>query len=205
MPGVLVLTLIAVVAGIGFGAIGMLLAFRAKNASTVQGIFPLVFVILFVSSAFFPRALLQAPASWLADYNPLSYIAEGIRDPIISEISAGPVLEGLAAAIAVALVFAALALAGAARTAARGMTAAQNLRVILALSRRALNEILRVPGAAIPGVLAPTIFMIGISGVFGAAARPAAVRGRRRHGLPDVHRPRRACSRARASPAPRPA
>jgi ABC-2 type transport system permease protein len=33
-----------------------------------------------------------------------------------------------------------------------------------------MNEVLRVPGAAIPGVLAPTIFMIGLSGVFGAAA-----------------------------------
>ena len=51
------------------------------------------------------------------------------------------------------------------------MTLAQNLRVIRALSVRALNEILRVPGGAIPGVLAPTIFMIGLSGVFGEAAR----------------------------------
>jgi ABC-2 type transport system permease protein len=51
------------------------------------------------------------------------------------------------------------------------MTVAQNLRVILALSRRALNEILRVPGASIPGVLAPAIFLIGISGVFGEVAR----------------------------------
>jgi ABC-2 type transport system permease protein len=41
--------------------------------------------------------------------------------------------------------------------------------VVGALTRRALNEILRVPGAAIPGVLAPTIFMLGISSVFGAA------------------------------------
>lgn len=111
VPGVLVLTLIAVVAGVGFGAIGMLLAFRAKNASTVQGIFPLVFVILFVSSAFFPRDLLQSPASWIADYNPLSYIAEGIRDPIVSEMSAGPVLAGLAAAVGVAVVMGLLALA----------------------------------------------------------------------------------------------
>jgi ABC-type multidrug transport system permease subunit len=50
------------------------------------------------------------------------------------------------------------------------MTAADNLRVIGALARRARNELLRVPGAAIPGVLAPTIFMIGLSGVFGEAA-----------------------------------
>ncbi len=39
--------------------------------------------------------------------------------------------------------------------------------VIPALGRRALNEILRVPGAAIPGVLAPTVFMLGIGAVFG--------------------------------------
>jgi ABC-type multidrug transport system permease subunit len=33
--------------------------------------------------------------------------------------------------------------------------------------RRAANELLRVPGAAIPGVLAPTIFFLGLSAVFG--------------------------------------
>jgi ABC-type multidrug transport system permease subunit len=47
----------------------------------------------------------------------------------------------------------------------------QSLRVIGALSRRALNEILRVPGAAIPGILAPTIFLIGLTGAFGKAAQ----------------------------------
>ena len=36
--------------------------------------------------------------------------------------------------------------------------------------RRGLNEILRVPGGAIPGVLAPTIFMLGLAAVFGKAA-----------------------------------
>ncbi|MCW3040995.1 MAG: hypothetical protein JWM31_2900 [Solirubrobacterales bacterium] len=45
-----------------------------------------------------------------------------------------------------------------------------SLIVIRALVRRALNEILRVPGAAIPGVLAPTIFMLGLSSVFGEAS-----------------------------------
>ena len=36
-----------------------------------------------------------------------------------------------------------------------------------ALVRRAGNEIVRVPGAAIPGVLAPTIFFLGLTSVFG--------------------------------------
>jgi ABC-type multidrug transport system permease subunit len=51
------------------------------------------------------------------------------------------------------------------------MISAGNVAVVRALVRRALNEITRVPGAALPGVLAPTIFMIGLSGVFGEAAR----------------------------------
>jgi ABC-2 type transport system permease protein len=46
----------------------------------------------------------------------------------------------------------------------------ESARIVRALSRRAFNEILRVPGGAIPGVLAPTIFMLGLSSVFGAAA-----------------------------------
>lgn len=47
------------------------------------------------------------------------------------------------------------------------MTARADLETIRALMRRALNEILRVPGAAIPGVLAPTIFFLGLTAVFG--------------------------------------
>jgi ABC-2 type transport system permease protein len=43
-----------------------------------------------------------------------------------------------------------------------------NTATILALMGRARNELIRVPGAAIPGVLAPTIFFLGLNGVFGA-------------------------------------
>lgn len=45
------------------------------------------------------------------------------------------------------------------------------VRTVGILTRRALNEVIRVPGAAIPGILAPTIFMLGLSAVFGEAAR----------------------------------
>lgn len=108
--GALLVIGIGTVAGVGFGAIGMLLAFRAKNASTVQGIFPIVFVILFVSSAFFPRDLLEPPADWVAAYNPLSYIAEGMREPIVDGLDAGPIAVGYAAALGLAAGAAALAL-----------------------------------------------------------------------------------------------
>jgi ABC-2 type transport system permease protein len=108
VPGVLIVLAIGAVAGTGFSAIGMVLALRAKNASLVQGIFPFVFVILFLSSAFFPQHLLSSPADLAAEYNPLSYIADGIRNPIIASISADAVLEGLAAAAGVTLVTVAL-------------------------------------------------------------------------------------------------
>jgi ABC-2 type transport system permease protein len=48
------------------------------------------------------------------------------------------------------------------------MNWAQSMEAVRALIRRAANEILRVPGAAIPGVLAPTIFFLGLTSVFGA-------------------------------------
>ena len=49
--------------------------------------FPLVFVILFLSSAFFPANLMLEPAATVARYNPLSFIVEGVRDPVISSLS----------------------------------------------------------------------------------------------------------------------
>jgi len=44
------------------------------------------------------------------------------------------------------------------------------LRTIGALTRRTINELARTPTGAIPGILAPTIFMLGLSAVFSAAA-----------------------------------
>ena len=107
--GVLVTFGLGVVAGIAFAAIGVSLALRAGNASTLQGIFPLVFVILFLSSAFFPRALLASPIDTFARYNPLSYIADGLRAPIIDSATSAPVLEGLVAGVGLAAVAAGLA------------------------------------------------------------------------------------------------
>ena len=102
--GVLSVLAIGIVAGTGFAALGVLIALRTRSASTVQGIFPLVFVVLFISSAFFPLELLSAPADVIAKYNPLSFIAAGMRQPIAFSNQWLPVLEGLAAAVALTAV-----------------------------------------------------------------------------------------------------
>lgn len=42
-----------------------------------------------------------------------------------------------------------------------------NLATVRAMIARSKNELLRVPGAAVPGVLAPTVFFLGLTAVFG--------------------------------------
>jgi ABC-2 type transport system permease protein len=86
---------------LAFGTIGAAIALRSNSASVVQGIFPLVFVILFLSDAFFPANLMLEPASWVAQYNPFSFIVNGIRDPIISGWSATTELKAVASVIGI--------------------------------------------------------------------------------------------------------
>ena len=86
---------------LAFGSIGAAIALRTNSASVVQGLFPLVFVILFLSSAFFPANLMLEPAASVADYNPLSFIVEGLRAPIIASFDGGDELLAVAAVLSV--------------------------------------------------------------------------------------------------------
>jgi ABC-2 type transport system permease protein len=49
-----------------------------------------------------------------------------------------------------------------------GVAISHDVQTIGAMMRRSTNELVRVPGAAIPGVLAPTIFFLGLTSAFGA-------------------------------------
>jgi ABC-2 type transport system permease protein len=95
--GALLVIALVTLSAIAFGGIGAAIALRTGSASVVQGLFPLVFVILFLSSAFFPANLILEPAKSVAQVNPLSFIVEGIRDPIISTVSGHALWKALAA------------------------------------------------------------------------------------------------------------
>jgi ABC-2 type transport system permease protein len=97
IPGALLIVVLVSLSAIAFGGIGAAVALRSGSASVVQGLFPLVFVILFLSSAFFPEALLLEPAQSVSRWNPLSLIVDGIRDPVISTLTAADFLQGIAA------------------------------------------------------------------------------------------------------------
>jgi ABC-2 type transport system permease protein len=104
VPGALLMIVLVSLSAVAFGGIGAAIALRSGKASVVQGLFPLVFVILFLSTAFFPQQLLLEPAASVAEWNPLSFIVEGVRDPVSASFSARSLVEGLVAVALVALI-----------------------------------------------------------------------------------------------------
>ncbi len=105
--GVVVLLALAVAIGVAFGAVGVFLALRTGSGEAIQGLFPVLFVFLLISSMNFPRNLIESDwFRWAATINPVSYLIEGIRSLIIAGWD-GRAL-GLAFAITVALLAAAL-------------------------------------------------------------------------------------------------
>jgi ABC-2 type transport system permease protein len=82
--GAFVLLALAILIGCGFASLGALMALRFGTGEAVQGIFPLLFVTVFLSSSSLPRNLIKV--TWfreVATYNPVSYLIEGIRSLII--------------------------------------------------------------------------------------------------------------------------
>jgi ABC-2 type transport system permease protein len=116
VAGALVILLLSVVIVAGFAAIGAMLALRTGTGEAIQGMFPLFFVLLFLSSMSLPRNLIEA--DWfraLATINPVTYLIEAIRSLIITGWDAQALALGFGIAIAilaVGLTGAALALRG---------------------------------------------------------------------------------------------
>jgi len=85
----------------------------------VQGSFPLVFILLFLSSAFFPTALMSGWYRDLAEANPVSWMVDGARELVIEGWSFGAAAQ----ALGVAAGLAALTMAFATRSLARRVRA----------------------------------------------------------------------------------
>jgi ABC-2 type transport system permease protein len=85
LGGAIVLLFVSIVISSAFASLGGLLALRFGTGEAVQGIFPLLFVTLFLSSSSLPRNLIKA--TWFRDiatYNPVSYMLEALRSLVIT-------------------------------------------------------------------------------------------------------------------------
>jgi ABC-2 type transport system permease protein len=114
--GALAVMALGSLAATGFGAVGCFVALRTGSGEAVQGMFPLFFVFIFLSSSNLPRNLLRT--SWfhtVATWNPISYLIEGFRSLYIVGWDTTALARGFAVAaglLAVGLALVAAAMRG---------------------------------------------------------------------------------------------
>ncbi len=110
--GYFVLAALVSIISVGFGGIGLIMAIRTGSGEAVQGMFPLMFVLLFFSSMAMPRDLIEQ--DWyrtIATINPISYLIEAIRSLMITGWD--PEALALGFGIAIVLAIASISLAAA--------------------------------------------------------------------------------------------
>jgi ABC-2 type transport system permease protein len=112
--GALVLIALSIAICLAFGSIGLAVGMRASSPESVQSLFPLIFVFLFLSSMSLPRNLIQT--DWfreVATYNPVSYMIEGLRSLLITGWDGEALALGFGCALGIlviGLIFASLGL-----------------------------------------------------------------------------------------------
>jgi ABC-2 type transport system permease protein len=100
--GAIVLLVYAVFTAVAFSGIGATLGARTGSAEAVQGAFPLMFGLLFLSSMSMPRELIAV--DWfrtVATWNPASYLIEGLRSLVIAGWDGTALWRGVAVGVAV--------------------------------------------------------------------------------------------------------
>lgn len=108
--GVLVLLVYAAIVSLAFGALGAYLALRTGSGETIQAMFPVLFVFLFISSMNAPRDLIGI--DWFrtaATLNPVSYMIECVRSLIVEGWDAQALALGFVFVVVLGIVSLALA------------------------------------------------------------------------------------------------
>lgn len=103
--GALVIVVLGSLAATAFGTLGCVAALRTGSGEVVQGLFPLFFVFIFLSSGSLPRPLLRT--GWfhtVATWNPISYLIEGFRSLFVVGWDGTSLWRGFAVAIGLMLV-----------------------------------------------------------------------------------------------------
>lgn len=109
VAGLVVLMVVAVVLAIGIGGLAAAIGLRTGSAEAVQNSFPLIFIIIFISSAFFPTQLMRGWYRAVAAHNPISWMVDGMRAQVVSGFDLGGALSAIAVSGVLAVVAIALA------------------------------------------------------------------------------------------------
>jgi ABC-2 type transport system permease protein len=99
--GIVVLLVTGVFLAVGVGGLAAAIGLRTGSAEAVQNTFPLIFILMFISSAFFPTELMRGWYRAVATHNPISFMVEGMRHQVLVGFDLGEGMKaiGIAAAI----------------------------------------------------------------------------------------------------------
>lgn len=108
LAGAVVLPVAAALLSLAIGGFACAMAIKTGSVEAVQGAFPLLFISLFVSSAFFPTALMKGWYKAVATHNPLTGMINGMRHQVLigfdaTEAARAILIPAAGAAIAIGL------------------------------------------------------------------------------------------------------
>lgn len=89
LAGAIALVIISILLAVALSGFGLVVALRTGSPEATQAMFPLIFVAVFVSSAFFPTALMKGWYQQVAEANPITLIINPTRDLVITGWSWG--------------------------------------------------------------------------------------------------------------------
>lgn len=98
-----VLVVVSALLALALGGLGAAVALRTGSQEVVQSIFPLVFILIFVSSAFFPVELMEGWYAGAAKRNPMTWIIDPTRDLTVTGFDIGTAMRAVGMAGAAAL------------------------------------------------------------------------------------------------------
>lgn len=95
--GLLAAVLLLLLFGFAFSWVFALIGLSVSNAETAQAAaFPLLFPMIFASSAFVPTATMPGPLRAFAEHQPVTAVVDAVRALVLGGPTAGPVLTSLA-------------------------------------------------------------------------------------------------------------
>ena len=110
VAGFIVIVLCGALTGMAIGGFTAAIALKTGSSEAVQGSFPLLFIGLFFSSAFFPRQTMQGAYKVIANINPVSHLVEGVRGLVTDGLTARHVAAALLVPIGIGAVSISLAM-----------------------------------------------------------------------------------------------
>lgn len=99
IPGVIVMVTLMSIMAIGVGGYGAALGLRTGSAEAVGNSFPLIFILLFISSAFFPVETMSGLYKRVAQANPITFVIDASRHQVLTGFDLGEAAVGFGVAV----------------------------------------------------------------------------------------------------------